>query len=227
VANRIGNKGRRGRRRRAATTLLAGTLLLLAASTAAAALHHALERPDRPAPPVITFGPTVGGSPDWSPFRYGVSGSILFRPDAAASIFNPLFYWNTGLVLHGEYRDIAPDRNILTFDVVLRRYLVDPSRRGRGAGRFAGAGGGVALAGYPYTVAADEDEGGETETTTPPDVQRAEDSYYSFLAELGYERDLAGGLVVVWKAQWRSYIWSARDFSNWTVHVQFGVPLPW
>lgn len=221
--------GRVVRRPCAATALLAVTLLLLTASTAAGALHHALDRPDRPAPPLLTFGPTVGGSPDWKPFRYGVSGSILFRPDSAASIFNPLYYWNTGLVLHGEYRDIAPDRNILTADVVLRRYLVDAARRGHGPVLFVGAGGGVALVGYPYTVVAEEveGEGDESESTTPPDVQRAEASYYSFLAELGYERDLPGGVVMVWKAQWRNYVWASRDFSNWTFHVQLGIPLPW
>ncbi len=215
-------------RKRAGLVLLAATTVLFAASVHAGALHHALDRPDKPQSPLITLGPTVGGAPDWELLRCGFSGSILFRPAAAAGIFAPLYYWNTGLVLHGEYRDIAPDRNILTADLVLRRYLVRGHRRDRGSILFAGAGGGLALIGYPRAVSSGAAaEEGEEEASAPPNYQRSEQRYYSFLAELGYEHDLTDSLVILWKAQWRSYIWSSRDYSNWSLHVQLGIPLPW
>jgi hypothetical protein len=216
----------------AVRALCAAALLLAAAATVAGAEHRSLDRPDRPQPPLLTCGPTVGGAPDWSTLRYGVSGSFLLRPDTAAGIFTPLFYWDTGLVVHGEYRDIAPDRNILTADLLLRRYVGGAPRRGGGAVLFVGAGGGLALVGFPVPVATDDGEGeGEDGTkqaeTAPPETRRAEERYFSFVAELGYERDLAAGVALIWKGQWRNYIWSSRDYSNWSFHVQLGIPFPW
>ncbi|MBU0741929.1 hypothetical protein KKG45_03565 [bacterium] len=212
----------------AVCALLWGAAVLCAASVRAGPLYRSLDRPDKARPPLITLGPTLGGSPDWEMFRFGFSGSILFRPDAAAGIFAPLYYWNTGLVLHGEYRDIAPDRNILTADLVLRRYLVDGHRRSRGTALFAGAGGGLALVGYPVAVPAGDSAAGEAAADAAPQrYQRGEQRYYTFLAELGYEQDMTDSIVLLWKAQWRGYIWGSRDYSNWSLHVQIGFPLPW
>jgi len=212
---------------RVATVLCAATCVLWAASACAGALYHALDRPDRAGPPLITLGPTFGGAPDWAKYRFGFSGAILLRPDAAANLCAPLYYWNTGLVIQGEYRDIAPDRNLLAADLVVRRYFVDGRRRGRSAVLFAGAGGGLALVAYPVTVASGDAEGEEEAEDAPAETRRGEQRYYSFLAELGYEREVAANVVLIWKAQWRSYIWSSRDYSNWSLHAQIGFPLPW
>lgn len=208
---------------RLAAALAIAAVLLLSAPDAAAGERSALARPDHPRPPLLTVGPTIGGSPDWQLFRYGASGAILFRPDAAALLMPPLFYWDTGLVLQWEYRDVDRGRSLLAGDVVLRRYLADADGSSDSARLFVGLGGGVAQVRYPPPApAASED----TEEIVVSDDD-GEDRYYALVGEFGYERDLGVAVVLLWKLQWRSYVWGGRDYSNYTIHMQVGIPLPW
>ena len=183
-------------------------------------LNRSLDRPIHPQTIFITLGPTLGASPGYAAFRPGISGSIVFHPASAADFTPSLFYWNTGIVLHGEYRVVDADRNLLTASYVLRRYLGDMRRTPPRIASFVGAGAGVALGRYPAWRAHAED----------PDrlVQyEAESYYFSFLAEFGYEFAPAPDLMVAAKVQWRHFTHDPLDYSNWTVHLQVGIPLPW
>lgn len=163
-------------------------------------------------PPVfIAFGPTIGGAPAWAPLRVGFSGAFIFRPAAATQLMRRMYAWNTGIILHGEYRSIDAGRDMFSATFVFRKYI-NNMRSGRTrVTPFAGAGGGMALASYT--------------TGSPP--TRAENRYFSFLAEAGYEFTLSPNVILITKAQWRNYIWKALDYSNWTLHVQVGIPIPW
>jgi hypothetical protein len=198
---------------------------LVTIASAQTAFRSALDRPDRTPPPLLTVGPTLGGTPDWQPFRYGASASILFHPESAAHLVSALYDWNTALVLQWEFRDIDRGRSLQAADAVLRYYFGDLTRANGGATLFAGLGGGIALINYPPAAPVSDD--GEEDTGATAKSETGEDKYYSFTLEFGYERDLSASAVLLWKMQWRNYIWSGRDYSNYTVHVQLGFPLPW
>ena len=183
----------------------------------------ALDRPDRPGPVFISAGPTYGGSPDWDAGTIGFNASILFRPARAADFSPALFHWNTGVVIDGEWRRLAERRDILTADLILRRYMAD---LGSGDGRavlFAGFGGGLALMSYPSTTTSEAAEGGTPVTS----VTRAEQRWWSTVVEFGYEAEPTPDVVVTVKGRWRSYIKRPFDYSSWTIHVQAGIPIPW
>lgn len=199
--------------------------LLVTAASAQAPFRSSLDRPDRARAPLLTVGPTMGGAADWQPFRYGASVSILFHPDTAAHLISALYDWNTALVLQWEYRDIDRGRNLQTADAVLRHYFGDIARMNGGATLFAGFGGGIALINYPPAVATSGE--GEEEDSAPLQTETGEDKYYSLMLEFGYERNLSGSVVLLWKMQWRNYVWGGRDYSNYTAHIQLGFPLPW
>jgi len=199
--------------------------VLVTAATAQAAYRSSLDRPDRARPPLLTVGPTVGGTSDWQPFRFGASASILFHPDTAAHLISALYDWNTALVLQWEYRDIDRGRNLEAADAVLRHYFGDVTRVSREATLFAGFGVGIALIDYPPATPVSGD--GEEEISATLKSETGEDKYYSLMLEFGYERDLSRSMVLLWKMQWRNYVWGGRDYSNYTVHIQLGFPLPW
>ena len=212
-------------RRGAALLFVSG--LLLAAGGAGAGEYSALSRPDRPSPVLLTVGPAVGGAPDWQLFRFGVGGSLLFRPDAAARILTPLHAWNTGFVIQWEYRDVDRGRSLLAGDVLLRRYLVGDSAASGSYRLFVGGGAGVARVKYPpaTTASSSEDDTEDTESDTTADT--GEDKYYALVLEIGYQRVLGDSAVLLWKLQWRNYVWGGRDYSNYTAHLRIGIPLPW
>ena len=184
-------------------------------------VRSALDRPDRPDPTLIAVGPTLGASFSHEhALSWGFAGSILFRPAAASEFLGPLYDWNTGLILEGEWRRLAPKRDLLTADVVLRRYAVDMRDGVIGTSLFVGAGGGLALIGYPVTTAA-------ADATSSPRVTRGENLLGSLLFEVGYEHRPATNLVLISKVQWRNAIEKPFDYSHWSIHALVGIPVPW
>jgi len=205
------------RRRSNMTPMLATVVLLLAAAAVRAGdPPSALARPDRPQPPMVCVGPTLGWAPAANPARWGVAGAVVVPPDAAAAFLRSLHAWNTALVLGGEWRRLDADRTIASFDVGFRRYLGDRDRRRTLL--FVGAAAGVASADYAVAVAADD--------TTGAAPAKASERLGTFLVETGYELRPSPGLLLSAKIRWRNALLRPEDFSNWSLHVDVGVPLP-
>lgn len=176
----------------------------------------ALARPDRPGPVMVAVGPTLGWAPGVTPARWGLAGTVVMPPDAAARFVGRLHDWNTALVLGGEWRRIDSDRTLTAFDVGLRRYLGDP-QQGR-AVLFAGAAVGIGTADYVTASAPDDTSGAAPAPAT--------DRLGTFLLETGYELRPSRSVVLSAKVRWRNAVLRPEDFSNWSVHLDVGVPLP-
>lgn len=153
---------------------------------------------------------SVGGTKDYDSFQHGYGLTLLFRPLAAADFLGPLYDWNTALVLQAEYRPVASKRRLLAGDLILRRYWRDMRRQARGASFFVGFGAGGAEITFPTS-------GGAS----------GSDTWYSLIAELGYEHSPRDNWVFVVKGQWRNYQNNNRDYSGWSAHLGIGVPIPW
>jgi len=195
--------------------------ILLAACLAAGPARagdppSALARPDRVGPAMVSLGPTLGWAPEVDPARWGVAGTVLLPPDAAAQFLGFLDDWGAALVLGGEWRRIDADRTLATLDLGLRRYLGDPGR-GRAA-LFVGAAAGIGSADYAVAVAADDTTGAAPTAATA--------RLGTFLVETGYELRPSPSLVLSAKLRWRKAVLRPEDFSNWSVHLDVGVPLP-
>jgi len=207
--------------------LLAACCLLLWVGTAVARdgiVRSSLARPDRTPEPWLLAGPSIGGSPDGDPLTLGASVAVLLPPAAASELFTPCHDWNSGIVLRGEYRDIAPHRNLVVLDCGLRRFVDDADRDDGRPLLFAGVAAGIALASYPVGGGTSVDSTGAT-VTVPP--RHAEERFFTASVEFGYQwRPLPKVLLSV-SAQWRSYIHRPRDYSGWSVHLLAGVPVPW
>lgn len=206
------------RSRRSATALLLAILLAGAASARAGDPPSALDRPNRPGPAMFSVGPTLGWAPGVNPARWGVAGAVVLPPDAAGDFLGPLRAWNAGLILGAEWRRIDPARTLKSFDVGLRRYLRDPDAGSLGTALFVGLAGGVAVAAFPGAVAADDTTGAAAPARTA--------RLGTFLVETGYEHRPRPGLLLTAKIRWRNAILRPEDFSNWSVHLDVGVPLP-
>ncbi len=203
--------------------ILAGLLLSTMGRSAYAGgvLRSALDRPDRPSPPLIAIGPTLGSSVAHDhALSWGFAGSILFQPAAASEFLGPLWDWNTGMILEGEWRRLDSGRDLLTADMVLRRYAVNMRDGTTGTSLFVGAGGGLAMIGYPITVAA-------ADSNSVAQTKPGHNMLGSLIFEMGYEYRPQPTMVLIAKAQWRNAIEKPYDYSHWTFHTLVGFPIPW
>ncbi len=165
----------------------------------------------------------LGASPDSPVFLglYGQVGSafeydaglpgggafILFRPGAAADFFNFLYHWNTGFILQADYLPVADDdRYILSADGVFRKYFQDMREPDASGSTFLGLGIGASKV--------------QLSTST-------RQKYWSWLAEAGHEWTLRDKYVFWIKAQYRHYSHGGYNYSNLTVQLGAGIPLPW
>lgn len=196
--------------------LAAAALLLAAVAVRAGEPPSSLARPDRPRPAMVCVGPTLGWAPAANPARLGVAGAVVLPPDAAADFLRSLHAWNTALVLGGEWRRLDADRTLASFDVGFRRYLGDRERRRTLL--FVGAAAGIASADYPVAAAAGD--------TTGAAAASASERLGTFLLETGYEMRPSPGLLLSAKIRWRNAVLRPEDFSNWSLHLDVGVPLP-
>lgn len=178
--------------------------LLLVSSIAGAGdmPRSSLDRPDNPGPALIGFAGTGGGSLDYDDFTVGWSGSIIFRPAKASEFLTSMFYWNTGLVMHGDYRPYGADRSLLSADLLFRRYLSDVDDK---MIYFVEAGPGLGHITYP---------GGANR-------------YYTGLAGCGFEYAINSEFVLYSTLHWRYYNHNNLDYSGWNFTAGLAVPIPW
>jgi len=189
--------------------------------------RSSLNRPDGEATVFLLGFGGLGSAPDGDGVRAGGGGELIFRPNAAADIYRPLFDWNTAFVLQGEVRSVAHMRSLGTIDLILRRYTRDMRRSDTASSPFFGAGIGVGRGKLPVTVMAESSgEPGEEvagETTVESIVRRD----LTYLVEAGWEWSPTPGVIMLAKAQWRYFASDDMEYSNGALLVGAGVPVPW
>ena len=178
-----------------------------------------LDRPDDTGPALIGFGATGGGSLDYDKFTVGWSGSIIFRPAKASEFLTSLFYWNCGLVMHGDNRPYDADRKLLSADLLIRRYLSGVEDE---IIYFIEAGPGAAHITYS-TIINQEGDGGEI---TQSEVESA-NRFYTGLVGGGFEYALNSEFVVYSTLHWRYYSHNNLNYSGWNFTAGLAVPIPW
>lgn len=204
----------------AGACLVAVAVLLTcaASSRAGGVLRSSLDRPDRAPTPFLTFGPSFGDTRSEGGLRPGFSGALVMSPASGAEIFPPLYDLNLGLVLHGEYRSVAQERDLIAAGLVVRRYFSDLQRDAPARTAFVGLGLDIAQISYPGVAAADS-----ASSSTPAGELRN----WSGVLECGWELRPSPRTLVVALLRWRRFVDSGFDYSGWSCHLQAGFPLPW
>jgi len=165
----------------------------------------------------------LGGSPD-SPIFLGLYGQagvafdydsglpgggvfVLFRPGAATHFLDFLYNWNSGLIIQADYLPISDnDQYLLSADVVFRKYFKEMREVDSPGSTFVGFGFGASKAQLN-------------------DSSRQKG--WSWLAEAGREWTVKPKYVFWVKGQYRHYSHGTVDYSNMTLQLGFGIPLPW
>ena len=197
------------RSRRAALCALAGLLALTAPGPARGASpepNWTLDRPDAPGAIFVVAHASLGGTVGYDVPRPGGGISLLFRPRAASELLAPLYDWNTGLVVQGDWRSVSRDRRLLSLGLVLRRYLDDRRAAVAGASPFIGAGLGVAQG-------------------NSPDLAPVRS--WLWLAEAGWETSPSPATVLFLRIELHAWRGGGLDYSGWSLQLGAGVPVPW
>jgi hypothetical protein len=190
-----------------------GALLLCAVAGAAGATpepRSALRRPDVPGAVFVAGHLSVGGTLDHDFLRAGGGASLIFRPNAAADLFSPLYDWNTALVLQGDWRSISRDRRLFGIAMLLRRYVRDRRVEVAGSSPFLGIG-----------------MGGGEGTIPSADPAAAGVRSWLWLAEAGWESSPDASSLFFARIQWHIWQRGALDYSGWSLQFGAGVPIPW
>lgn len=190
-----------------------GALLLCAAAGAAEATpepRSALRRPDTPGAVFVAGHLSVGGTLDHDFLRAGGGASLIFRPNAAADLFSPLYDWNTALVLQGDWRSISRDRRLFGIAMLLRRYVRDRRLEVAGSSPFLGIG-----------------LGGAEGTIPSADPAAAGVRSWLWLGEVGWESSPNASSLFFARLQWHLWRRGELDYSGWSLQFGAGVPIPW
>jgi len=140
--------------------------------------------------------------------RLGWGGALIFRPGSTLNIFDGLFDWNAGMVLQGDYLEIAGDGRIMSYDLILRRYFANRGDREVEVRLFLGAGSGV------------------SDIRHPADSGEVPEDAWSLLVEGGQEWHFKPRFHLFIKGQYRWMINSGRTFGTWTAMAGMGFVLP-
>lgn len=206
-------RDRKGVRARRGVGLLVAAVLCATVAGPAAATpepRSALRRPDTPGAVFVAGHLSVGGTLDHDFLRAGGGASLIFRPNAAADLFSPLYDWNTALVLQGDWRSISRDRRLFGLAMLLRRYVRDRRVAVVGASPFLGVGLGGAEGTFPSA-----------------DPAAAAVRSWLWLAEAGWESSPNATSLFFARIQWHLWRRGALDYSGWSLQFGAGVPIPW
>ncbi|MBU2500354.1 hypothetical protein KJ682_03385 [bacterium] len=160
--------------------------------------------------PVFLVGQVgVGGAFSHANDQFGYGGAIIFHPGAAASFSNSLAGWNVAMVLQIDYQEMYTSYRIRSGDLLFRKYLQPADRKGTRVLPFVGAGVGLSSVSFPV-----EDD-------------RASETYWAPVAELGCEIVLADRYLVLLRGQYKHYTYHELDYINWSARFGLGTLLPW
>ncbi|MHB8080420.1 MAG: hypothetical protein ACYDIE_14350 [Candidatus Krumholzibacteriia bacterium] len=172
--------------------------------------RSALRRPDTPGAVFVAGHLSVGGTLEHDFLRAGGGASLIFRPNAAADLFSPLYDWNTALVLQGDWRSISRDRRLFGLAMLLRRYVRDRRVEVVGSSPFLGIG-----------------LGGGEGTFPAADPAAAGVRSWLWLAEAGWETSPNATSLFFARIQWHIWQRGPLDYTGWSLQFGAGVPIPW
>lgn len=191
-------------------------LVLMLSLPAAAQLTEGNERLSLPQshldepfenPIFVTVHGAYGGGFQKQPGDWGYGGSLVFRPGSPINIFNGWWNWKTGMVLQVDYLEVPEGGDILSGDLIMRRYFNNRGTRKVEVNMFLGMGSGVSRISRP----------------DPDDI--AAGDHWSILAEAGQEWFFKPAFTFFLKGQYRWMINAGRTYRTWSVLV--GVGLDW
>ncbi len=165
--------------------------------------------PSADSPIFLAVHGQIGGAFEFDSGVFGYGTELVFRPGAAANFLSFLYNWNAGICLQVDYLNVSDNESILSGDFIVRRYLQPMRDPGNRDSTFFGAGFGA------------------SRVILPPGSSGAQNKYWSLLVEAGREWTVKDKYLMWLKAQYRHYDHSGYNYSNWTLQVGAGIPLPW
>lgn len=151
----------------------------------------------------------IGGAAKYDQGNTGYGAEFIIRPGAAGKYLDFLYRHNTGLVFQADYMNIGLERKILSADFILRKYFSDMRGPKTTGSTFVGAGFGASAV---YLA--------------PPDGTSL-DKYWSGVVEAGQELIFKEKYLLYAKVQYRYYNFHKINYSNWSIMLGAGIPLPW
>lgn len=191
-------------------------LSLVMTVPAAAQLTEGNERLSLPAshldepfenPIFVTVHGAYGGGFQKQSGDWGYGGSLVFRPGSPINIFDGWWNWKTGMVVQVDYLKVPDGGDILSADLIMRRYFNNRGDRRTEVNMFLGLGSGV------------------SRITRPNDQDIVNADHWSILVEAGQEWWFKPGVNFFLKGQYRWMINGGLTFRTWSGLV--GVGLAW
>ncbi len=137
----------------------------------------------------------------------GYGAIFEFRPGSAADILPFLYRWNSSFILQADFLKLSDnDESILSADVIFRKYFKDMRPNQALGSFFVGAGMGASKANYSAEKRV---------------------KYWSWLGEVGFERTLKERYLFWVKAQYRYFDHYDFNYTNYSLQVGAGIPIPW
>jgi hypothetical protein len=138
----------------------------------------------------------------------GYGGALIFRPGSPVNIFDGFMNWETGMVVQVDYLKIPEGGDIISADLIMRRYFNNRGDRETEVNIFLGLGSGIS----------------DIERPDPDDVAAGE--HWSILAEAGQEWYFKPTHMLFIKAQYRWMINACRTWRTWSIMAGAGIAWP-
>jgi hypothetical protein len=158
-------------------------------------------------PIFVTVHGAFGGGFQKQSGDWGYGCSLVFRPGSPINIFDGWWNWQTGMVVQVDYLKVPDGGDILSADLIMRRYFNNRGDRKTEVNMFLGLGSGVSRITRP----------------DPNDIVNAD--HWSILVEAGQEWYFKPRFTFFLKGQYRWMINGGLTFRTWSGLV--GVGLTW
>lgn len=159
--------------------------------------------------PVFVVGyASLGGDFQKQATDYGYGGALIFRPGHAVNIFSSFLGWDTGMVIQIDYLKVPDGGDIISGDLIMRRYFNDRGDRTRAVNLFLGLGSGV------------------SDIRRPEPGDDAAGEHWSILVEGGQEWHFKDSHLFFLKGQYRWMVNAGRTWRAWSVMAGLGLVWP-
>jgi len=165
--------------------------------------------PSSDSPIFLAVHGQIGKAFDFDSENFGYGAELVFRPGSAANFLSFLYGWNAGMCWQIDYLKVDERESILSGDCIVRKYLQDIKDPNISGSTFFGVGFGA------------------SRVILPDGSSGAKNKYWSLLLETGREWTIKDKYLFWLKAQYRHYDYSGFNYSNWTLQMGAGIPLPW